>query len=253
MKVPKAASAVVAVVGFDGGLDLRHRQTQRLQLGRVGQHFEAVHLAAQCVDVGHARHGTQCGANDPVEQAAPFFQRQLRRLDREHEHLAQRRGDRRNAAGDARGQITDDVVQPLGHLLTGPVQVGAVLEVDRDVHQAVLRHRAQDALLRDAQHLDLDRHRDAALDLLGCHARRLHDDLHLRARHVGEGIDGQRAEGVPAEAGQQHGGQQHEQTLGQRELHKAVQHGQAPIIGSNTCRGFTCHPRSCPATRLSAQ
>jgi hypothetical protein len=43
----------------------------------------------------------------------------------------------------------------------------------------------------NAQHLDLDGHRDAALDFLGRHAGRLHDDLDLRAGHVREGVDRQ--------------------------------------------------------------
>jgi hypothetical protein len=47
---------------------------------------------------------------------------------------------------------------------------------------------------RDAQHLCLDRGDHAAFDLLGRHAGRLEDDLHLGLRDVGIGIDRQAEE-----------------------------------------------------------
>ena len=226
------AGAVVAVVGLDGGLDLCRRQAHRGQLHGIGQDLEAAHLATQGVHIGHADDGAQGRPDHPVQHAATFFQRQSFALDGEHEHLAQRRGDRRHAAADATGQVAGDAGQALGHLLARPVDVGAVVEVDRHVDDAVLRHRAQHALFGDAQHLDLDGQRDAAFHLLGRHARGFHDDLDLRARHVGKRVDGQVLEGQPAASHQHQAGDQHEEALCQRELNKAGQH----LSCSRPCR-----------------
>ena len=64
---------------------------------------------------------------------APLRERELGAVDREHEHFAERARDRRQAAADALGQIARNVGQTFGDLIARPVDVGAVLEIDRDV------------------------------------------------------------------------------------------------------------------------
>ena len=220
----QTASAVIAVVFLDGFPQLRGGQAHRGELHWVGNDLERAHLAAQRIDIRHARHRTQGGPDHPVEQATSLLQRHLFGLDGEHEHFAERRRDRRHATADAARQIGTDVGQPFSHLLTCPIDVGGVLKIDRDVDDAVLGHRAQDALVGNAQHLDFDRYGDASFDLLGRHARCFHDDLDLRARYVGKRIDRQVAEGIPARTGQQGAGQQDEQALRERELNETGQH-----------------------------
>ena len=132
----QAAGAVVAVVGLEGGLQGGEGEATGGQGGRVGADLEAAYLAAQAVHVGHAGHGAQLGADRPVEQGALLLQRN-RPFDGEHEHLAQRRGDRGEAAGGAGGQVAHHAGEALADLLAGPVDVGAVLEVERDVGQRV--------------------------------------------------------------------------------------------------------------------
>jgi hypothetical protein len=141
------AGAVVAVVGLDGSLDLCRRQPHRGQLDRIGHTSKLRTLPPRALTSATPGHRAQGRPDHPVQQAAPLLQRQPFTLDGEHEHLAQRRGDRRHAAADAAGQVGRDVGQALGHLLARPVDVGAVLEIDRHVDDAVLRHRAQHALL----------------------------------------------------------------------------------------------------------
>ena len=70
----------------------------------------------------------------------------------------------------APGQVAHHAGEALADLLARPVDVGAVVEVEGHVGQRVLGGGAQDALVRDAQHLLLDGHRDARLDLLRRHA-----------------------------------------------------------------------------------
>ncbi|MCW2019198.1 hypothetical protein ACVILJ_000068 [Bradyrhizobium diazoefficiens] len=77
------------------------------------------------------------------------------------------------------GKVTSDVRQPLGDLVARPVDIRAVLEIDRDVGERVFGGRAKDLLVRQAQQFELDRDGDALLDLLRRQARCLHDDFHL--------------------------------------------------------------------------
>ena len=118
--------------------------------------------------------------------------------------------------------------QAFADLLARPVDVGAVLEIDGDVGQRVFGSRAQQALVRDAEQFLLDRHGEAGFDFLRRHARRLQDDLDLRRRDVGKGIDRQATEGLNAGA-DQHGGQhQQQQALGQRKADQRGQHYSLP-------------------------
>ena len=189
--------------------------------------LEGAHLAAQAVDVGDAGDGAQLRADHPVEQGAFLGQRQVA-LDGEHEHFAERRRDRRHAAGGAGRQVALCGGQAFADLLAGPVDIGAVLEIDGDVGQRVFGGRAQQALVRDAEHFLLDRHGEAGFDFLRRHAGRLQDDLDLRRGHIGEGVDRQAAKGLHAGA-DQHGGQhQQQQALGQRKADQRGQHYSLP-------------------------
>jgi hypothetical protein len=168
---------------------------------------------AEGVDVGHARHRPELGPDHPVEQAAPLLQRQLAAFDGEHEHFAQRGRHRRNSPGDIRRQAAPDAVQALRHLLSRPVDIGAVLEIYCDVRERVFRHRAQHGLVRQAQHLHFDGRGDARLDFLRRHARCLGDNLDLGRRNVGEGIDWQILKRIAAHPDQQGRQHEHQQAL----------------------------------------
>ncbi len=171
--------AVVAIVGLQRLLQLRDADAAALERRIVGHDLERAHHAAQRVHIRHAGQRAQCRADHPVEQTPALGCGEITALDGEHEHLAERRGDGGETARHRRRQVLDDVVEALGHLLPRPVDVGAVVEVDGDVGDRVLRRRPQNALARNAQHLQFDRGDDARFHLLRRHARCLHDDLHL--------------------------------------------------------------------------
>ena len=190
---------------------------------RLRHDFEGAHLAAQTVDVGNAGNGAQLRADHPVEQGAFLGQRQVA-LNGEHEHFAERRRDRRHAAAGAGRQVALGGGQALADLLARPVDVGAVLEIDGDVGQGVFGSRAQQALVRDAEHFLLDRHGEARFDFLRRHAGRLQDDLDLCGGHVGKGINWQANESLHPGA-DEHGGQhQQQQALGQRKTDQRGEH-----------------------------
>ena len=141
-----------------------------MQRSVVRYDLKAAYQAAQRVHIGNARNGAQCRTQCPVQQRALLGQRQRIALDREHEHLAKRRGNRRQAAIGSRRQFLEQTTQPLVDLLARPIDVGAIVEVDRDIGDRVFGDRTDDPLVRNAQHLDFKRRHNSALDLFGRHA-----------------------------------------------------------------------------------
>ncbi len=99
---------------------------------RVGYDFKGAHLATQAIHIRDAGNGAQLRPDHPVEQGAFFGQRQIA-LDGEHEHFAERRGDRCHAASHAGWQIAHGGSQAFADLLARPVNIGAILEIDGDV------------------------------------------------------------------------------------------------------------------------
>ena len=227
LAIGQAAGAIVAVVRFQRRAQLLDRQAAHREQLRLRDDLEGAYFAAQAVHIGNAGNRAQLRTDDPVQQRPLFGQRQLA-FDGEHEHLAQRRGDRRHAAGNARRQVVHRRGQAFADLLARPVDVGAVLEIDGDVGQRVLRGRAQQALARDAEQLLLDRHGEPGLDFLRRHAGGLQDDLDLRRRDIRKGVDRQAEEGMHAGADQHDGQHQDEQALGQRKTDQCSQHHSLP-------------------------
>ncbi len=204
---------VVAVVGVNHLPELRHGHAAGGHFELIGHHLEGANNPAQRIHVGHARHSAQRRPDHPVEQAAPFGQRQSLAFDGEHIHFPERGRDGRHAARDAGGQAFAQAAQTFADLLARPIDIGAVLEVDRHVDQAVLGDRTQDLGFRDAEHFHFDRHRDTAFDFLRRHAGGLHDDFDLGARHVGECVNRQAEVGHPSRTGDNQCRQQNEQAL----------------------------------------
>ena len=112
-------------------------------------------------------------------------------LDGEHQHFAERRHDRREAAVGAGRQLVAHLLQPLVDLRAGPENVGAVGELERHQRDRVARRRAHRDQVGDAAHGDLDRRGHAAFELLRREAGARIDDQHLHRRDVRKGVDRQ--------------------------------------------------------------
>ncbi len=120
-------------------------------------------------------------------------------LDRVHVDLAEARRDRPHRGLDAGRQLVLRLLDALVHELAGEVDVGAVLEHDGDLAEAVARQRARVFELRQAAHRRFQREGDALLDLERRVARRHGVDLHLDVGDVGHRIDRQAREVPRAE------------------------------------------------------
>ena len=253
LAIGQAAGAVVAVVGLQDLPQILEGQAPGDQELRVGHHLEGPHLAAQAVDIGHARYGAQLRADDPIEEGALLGQRQVA-LDGEHEHLAEGGRDGGHAAGDSGWQVAHGGGQALADLLAGPINVGAVLEIDGDIGQGVLGGRAEQALIRDAEHFLLDGDGQAGFDLLRRHAGGLEDDLDLGRGDIGKGVDGQTQEGLNTRRDQQDGQDHQQEALGQGKANQGGQHYSPPAPDSMALRPetpfkTTRSPAWRPATR----
>ena len=220
-----AVAASVAIARFERLLDVIEPEAVAREPFGLHRDLEGARLAAQRVHVGDPVNGAQARADRPVLERAPFDVAQSPALDAIHVDLAERRRDRRQHRLDAGRQARTHLIQALGHLLPGPINIRAVLEPDGHEPECVLVERAQRRLAWQALHLDLDREGDAALDFGRGHARRLHDHLHLRRVDVGKGIDRKRAKRPQAADDHGHGDEQHHQALHQREANQCSDHG----------------------------
>ena len=227
--VAQASGAVVAVVGFQRLLQLEHGKPACGECSVIRHDFKAARQTAQRIDVGHAGQGAQRGTYRPVQNRATLFQRDALAFHGEHEHLAQRRSDRRQSAARAAWQVAQGVVQALCDLLARPVDVGAVVEIEGDVRDGVLGDGTQHALVGDAQHFQFDRRDDARLDFFRRHAGRFHDDLYLRGGDIGESIDGQVAKRGDARTDDQQREHDDQQSLGQGKFDQFGQHHYPPM------------------------
>ena len=123
------------------------------------------------------------------------------------------------------GQLILHLLDALVDELAREIDVGAVLEHDRDLAQPVARERARIGELRQAAHRGLDRKRDALLDLERRIARRAGVDLHLHVGDVRHGVDRQAREIVGAEGREAEHHEDHQPSLLDREGENGIDHG----------------------------
>ena len=218
----QASGTIVAVIALDSHAQLLQADATRRQRCGIRHHLEAAHHATKRIDIGHPGQGAQRRTYHPVQHTTLLLQRGLA-LDGEHQHLAQRRGDRCHTASHARRQIAQHIHQPLRHLLARPVDIDAIAKIQCDIGNGVFGYRAQHALPGDTQHFLFDRRHYARLDLLRRHAGCLHDDLDLGRGHIRKGIDRQVQQTDSAGPRRQQGEHAHQQPLRQGKFDQSCQ------------------------------
>jgi hypothetical protein len=198
------ASAIVAVARHDRAAQIGDRQPGGGQRHRIRTHIEGDGMAAQRIDIGDTCQRAQCRADRPVEQG-PLGGEIERAFDGEHQHVGQRRRDRREAAFDQRRHLVTHARQAFGGLLARPIDIGAILEIDGDVGDRIFGDRAQHHLIGNSQHFGFDGGDDAGFHLLRGHPRCLQDDLNLGGGDIRKGVDRERGKGPEAKSRHQHG------------------------------------------------
>ena len=157
---------------------------------RVDLHLELTDPAAEERDLGDAAHGQQARPDHPLNTVAQIQRRQVVRGEAEDHEPARGLGHwphPRRLHPDR--QMPGRFGQTLGDKLPGPVDVGAVLEDDRDGGQPLDGSGAQHIQVRSAAEGLLGRQGDELFHLAGRQSRRLDLNDHLRRRELGEGID----------------------------------------------------------------
>ena len=181
------AAASVAVVGPQRGRDGGNGKPGAGHFGRVKQHLVLHGLPAEWREVRDARHRLVRFAQDPVLDGLELHRRAVGAVEDVPVHQPRRREERRDARGHPLGHL--DVAEPLEHLLAREVRIGAVPEHHPDIRETVEGDGPLHVEPGQAVHLGFHRNREQPLDFLGGMARPLGDNLHLRRREVGIGID----------------------------------------------------------------
>ncbi len=130
-----ASRAVVAVVGGKRILEHLGGDAARRHGCRRRNHFENPDIAAEHIDIGNPGQAAQTRPYCPVDQAADFLHAERGGFHGEHQHLCQRRHDRRQPALGAVRQQVANFLQPLVDLRAGPVDVGALRKFEGDQSQ----------------------------------------------------------------------------------------------------------------------
>ena len=192
-------AALLDVAGADVGVAALQRIDQVIetevecdQPGQIGSDLHLPGIAADRVDLDDSRHRAELRLDHPVLQGAQVGWRPrlsvlpLRSglgFDGVHVDLAQAGGDWPHRGLEAGRQLAAHLLQAFGDLLSGPVDVGAVLEHDGHLRKPIARQRARVVELRNAGKRRFHWKRHALLGLEWRVARRFGVDLHL---HVGD-------------------------------------------------------------------
>ncbi len=140
------AGADVLVVGFHRLRHVLQGKAQRAQACRIRGDVHLTLEATDGVDLGHPRHVAQLRPDHPVLQGAQVgggvgraigLARLGIGIDGVHEDLAEAGGDRPQLRIQSLGDLRFDLLQALGDLLPGEVDIGAVLEHHGHLREAV--------------------------------------------------------------------------------------------------------------------
>ena len=216
------AGADIGIVALDGGDQILQRQALGHQFVGQGRNLELLGVAADGVDLGHTGHIAQLRLDDPVldltqigrcVRCAVCLARAFPGFDRPHENLPQAGGDRSHAGLGARRQFALGLLDALINELAREVDVGAVLEDNRDLRQAVARQRAGLLQAGQACHDGFNGVGDALFGFERRIAGRSRVDLHLHVGNVGHRIDRQLLVTVNAQRRHAEHHQQHQPAL----------------------------------------
>ena len=193
------AATGIGIVASHCQIHIGNGQTEMAQAVRIDQHLILLGEATLRVDLGNARNRAQQRTHDPVLSDASlhqlFFAEHLVAIVRPIQcvlvNLAETRRYRPEHWRDPLRQSRADFEQSLHHQLAGKIDVGLVIEDQRDQRQPRLVQRTHFLQARQAGHRHFQRHGGKALNLLRRTPRRFGCDLHLNVGDIREGIHGQ--------------------------------------------------------------
>ena len=226
--------AHVAVVALDRADQILQCQAVSNQLVGQGRDLKFLGVTADGVDLGHAGHIAQLRFDDPVLDLAQVgggvgraigLARAFPGLDRPHENLPEAGGDRPHAGLGARRQLAPGLLDSLVDELAREVDIGAILEDDRDLRQAVARQRPGLLQTGQAGHDGLDRVGNTLLGFKWRIAGRSGVDLYLHVGDVGYGVDRQLLVVINAQRCHAEHHQQHQPALTNGKTDDFFEHG----------------------------
>ena len=133
-----------------------------------------------------------------------------------------------------------DLPKPLEDLVAIVLVDGIVVEDHGDAGEAGQRGRPQMGHVRNAGHLDFDRHGDLLLDLFGGAAGPLRDDLDVVVGDVGVGLDGKVVEGDDSPAEEHDRKTDDQPAIVQRKIDETSNHYWSAVFCSASTFETTC-------------
>jgi len=252
------ARAHVAVVAVQRRHDVLQGDAQRSQTRGDRRNLVFLGIAADRVDFRHTRNVAQLRLDDPVLNLAQIggrvgravgLLRTVLGLDRPQVNLAQAGGDRPQRGRDAGRQLVACFLDALIDQLAREVDVGAVLEDDGHLRQAIARQGAGLLQVGQARHHGFNRVCHPLLGFQRRIARCLGIDLNLDVGDVRHGVDGQLLIAEYADGGHADGGQQHQPSVLDGRANEFFKHGRGSGINGcvrqRLCRVRTSR-RNCP-------
>ena len=170
--------------------DLVERHVVRAHQARIDLHLQRLDAIAPDRDVGHAGHRHEPELDRPVgDHRQVHHVVGLRRDADLHDPAGRRQRLQHHRHAGRLRQLRDRELHALLHALPRLHQIGAHLEQQPDLRQALHRRGADDVNARHAAERVLHRNRDQLFDLGGGHPRTFGLDFDLRRRELGEHVD----------------------------------------------------------------
>ena len=226
------ATAGVGVIAADRQIDVGDAQAEMAQLVGVDQDLVLLCISALRVDLGDPRDRAQQRPRHPVLGDPALHQLFFAQgavtvvgaVQRVLIDLAEARRNRAEHRRDALRQARTHFKQSLHDQLAGKIDIGLVVEDQRDQRQPRLVERTHFLQPGQAGHRDLERHRGETLDFLRRAARRLGGDLDLDVGHIGKGVDRKLAGRIESEEEQDGRNDRDDQALLERPANKRLDH-----------------------------
>ena len=212
-----------------GGNDLLQADAVGGEFFRRRQDLILLHAPADGDHLRNAGDREQPLAHGPVGERADVHRgrRAGFALQADQHDLAHDGTDRPHGRRDAAGEFFRGELQALLHELARAVDVHAPVKLDIEHRQPDARGGAHPFHAGRTVKRGLHWQVDQGLDLLGCEASGLGENVDGRAVQIGEHVDRQLKDDVAAVDEQQRARRQHEEAVAQGKFDESIEHGEA--------------------------
>ena len=234
------AASRVGVVLLYGAEHVGYGQAVGVEAVGAQRHLILLHVASPSAHLRHARRAGELLAHYPVLYRpqvgeAVFILVAFLRPHGVMVNLAKARGYGSHLGVGVLGQVFHGLAEHLAHLRPRPVDVGIVVEDERDDRQAAARYAASLLQARHVGQRHLYGRGDILLHLLRAKRRRLGYHLHLIVGDVGRGVEGKVSERPRAPRHEGQGQHANDELMAYRIVDEFLKHNLRCSMGQWLC------------------